>query len=67
MEIQEIVFFFSEEDKEYQDPLFNAMKLFKKFHELAQSRKEIKKSYLDLANKCETFASELLEVIKIVL
>ena len=58
------LFFFSENDR---DPLFKAMELFETLHQWAKRRKEIKKSYLDLADKCETFATELLEVIKNVL
>ena len=46
------------------DPLNTAMDLFGELQELAKREREVDESYLQMAERCETFALELLQVKK---
>ena len=44
------------------DPLNTAMDLYRELHELARCEREVEKAFIELANKCETFALKLQKV-----
>nr|XP_018669083.1 short transient receptor potential channel 4-like isoform X2 [Ciona intestinalis] len=46
------------------DPLNSSMDLFSELHELARREREVEEAYLQMANRCETFALQLLEEVR---